>query len=116
MPAVAVLAKVGQPSVENDQSAEEINKLANYLTNQLHRLPGYKACRDAGLPIGSGAIESSNKHIGHVRLKRSGAWWLEDNGNTMLRLRCALANRTFDKVLKNYISNVTALRKKDAAL
>jgi hypothetical protein len=37
-------------------------------------------------------------------LKRSGAWWLEENGNTMLRLRCALYNDTFDTVLNCYVA------------
>ncbi len=31
-------------------------------------------CR-GGYPLGSGRIESSNKFICHIRLKRSGAWW-----------------------------------------
>ncbi len=71
--------------------------------NNKHRL-AYQNCRDTGLPIGSGGIESANKHICHVRLKRSGAWWLVENGNTMLRLRCALYNGTFDTVLNGYIA------------
>jgi hypothetical protein len=90
-----------QPS--GAEAMKEIKKLINYLGNHKHRL-GYQECRDAGLPIGSGGIESANKHICHVRLKRSGAWWLENNGNTMLRLRCALYNDTFDTVLNSYIA------------
>jgi Uncharacterised protein family (UPF0236) len=90
-----------QPS--GGEADKEIRKLINYLTNHKHRL-AYQECRDAGLPIGSGGIESANKHICHVRLKRSGAWWLEENGNTMLRLRCAMYNDTFDTVLNGYIS------------
>lgn len=86
------------------EATTEINKLANYLDNHRHRF-GYEKCLETGLPIGSGGIESANKHICHVRLKRSGAWWLEENGNTMLRLRCALFNGTFETVLENYISN-----------
>jgi len=82
---------------------KEIRKLINYLVNNKHRL-AYQNCKDTGLPIGSGGIESANKHICHVRLKRSGAWWLVENGNTMLRLRCALYNGTFDTVLNGYIA------------
>lgn len=85
------------------ESDKEIKKLINYLTNHRHRL-GYQQCEEDGLPLGSGGIESANKHICHVRLKRSGAWWLEENGNTMLRLRCALYNDTFDVVLSGYIA------------
>lgn len=90
-----------QPS--NVEADKEIKKLINYLANHRHRL-GYQQCKDDGLPLGSGGIESANKHICHVRLKRSGAWWLEENGNTMLRLRCALYNGTFDAVLNGYIA------------
>jgi hypothetical protein len=43
-------------------------------------------------------MESSNKFICHVRLKRSGAWWYEENSNQMLALRCAKYNGTFDQV------------------
>jgi hypothetical protein len=90
-----------QPS--GGEADKEIRKMINYLTTHKHRL-AYQECRDTGLPIGSGGIESANKHICHVRLKRSGAWWLEENGNTMLRLRCAMYNDTFDTVLNSYIS------------
>ena len=45
--------------------------------------------RRGGSPLGSGGMESSNKCICHVRLKRSGAWWYEESSNQMLALRCA---------------------------
>ena len=90
-----------QPS--GAEAEREIRKLINYLATHRHRL-AYQECKDTGLPVGSGGIESANKHICHVRLKRSGAWWLEENGNTMLRLRCAIYNETFDTVLNSYIA------------
>jgi hypothetical protein len=42
------------------------------------------------------------RSISHVRLKRSGAWWLEANGNAMLRIRCALYNGTFEQIFADY--------------
>jgi len=83
---------------------EEIRKLIGYLNNNRHRL-GYAKRRGEGLPIGSGGIESANKYISHVRLKRSGAWWLIPNGNNMLRLRCAIYNGTYGCVLQRYIAS-----------
>jgi len=83
-------------------AAEEIEKLITYLDNNRDRL-GYDHCKDEGLPIGSGGIESANKYISHARLKRSGAWWVTENGNNMLRLRCAMYNGTFDQVFRKYI-------------
>jgi len=59
-------------------------------------------CKEEGIPIGSGAIESANKFISHIRLKRSGAWWTVENGNGMLKLRCALYNGTFDRLFKKF--------------
>jgi hypothetical protein len=72
-----------------------------YLNNHRERLD-YDRCKSEGIPIGSGGIESANKYISHARLKRSGAWWLVENGNGMLRLRCALYNGTFDQVFDLY--------------
>jgi hypothetical protein len=43
-------------------------------------------------------MESAHKFLCHVRLKRSGAWWYEDNSNQMLALRCAQYNGTFAQV------------------
>lgn len=83
------------------QAAEEIRKLIGYLTGQSERL-GYDELRRRGLPRGSGGMESANKFICHVRLKRSGAWWLERKGNAMLRIRCAIYNGTFPQVFADY--------------
>ena len=62
----------------------------------------YGAARRAGYHIGSGTIESANKFISHVRLKRSGAWWYETNANNILKLRCAKYNNTYDKIMELY--------------
>ena len=62
----------------------------------------YGKLRRGGYPLGSGGIESSNKFISHVRLKRSGAWWYEESSNQMLALRCAKYNGTFDQVFRRY--------------
>ena len=84
-------------------AGEEIRKLIGYLSKNIDRL-GYQQCRDEGIPIGSGGIESANKYISHARLKLSGAWWLEANVNAMLRIRCAIYNGTFETVFKSYVA------------
>jgi len=83
-------------------AAKAIDDLIIYLGNQQDGF-GYDACKAEGMPIGSGGIESANKFIAHVRLKRSGAWWVVENGNGMLRLRCALYNGTFQRLFDRYI-------------
>lgn len=85
------------------EAAEVIRALSLYLAGQAGRV-GYDELRRRGLPRGSGGIESANKLICHVRLKRSGAWWLEANGNAMLRIRCALYNETFKQIFADYMA------------
>jgi peptidyl-tRNA hydrolase len=82
-------------------AAEEIAKLIAYLQRHQGRLD-YRFARKGGYPMGSGGIESANKFICHVRLKRSGAWWYVTNANQMLALRCAKYNGTFDRVFARY--------------
>ena len=82
-------------------AAEEIGKLIRYLQRHQERLD-YRFARKGGYPMGSGGIESANKFICHVRLKRAGAWWYVSNANQLLALRCAKYNGTFDRVFARY--------------
>jgi hypothetical protein len=83
------------------EAEEEIRKLIGYLQTNSHRI-NYRSFKRGQYPRGSGGIESANKFICHVRMKRSGAWWYVLNGNKMLRLRCAFYNETFDEVFARY--------------
>jgi hypothetical protein len=87
----------------SEQAASEIAKLIDYLKKHLDRID-YQSFRKGGYPIGSGGIESSNKFICHVRLKRSGAWWYAANANDVLALRCAKYNGTFDRLFQKKTS------------
>lgn len=98
-----VIGGLRRMNAKTTEAAEEIRKLIGYLSNHADKL-GYQKCRDEGIPIGSGGIESANKYISHVRLKVSGAWWLEEHGNAMLRVRCSIYNGTFNKVFKHYVN------------
>ncbi|MDZ7362534.1 MAG: hypothetical protein ONB46_17700 [candidate division KSB1 bacterium] len=86
-----------------EQAASEIAKLIDYLKKHLDRMD-YQFFRKGGYPIGSGGIESSNKFIDHVRLKRSGAWWHVANAKDVLALRCAKYNGTFDQLVQKKTS------------
>lgn len=99
-----VIAGLRRMQPTDDAAREEIAKLIAYLEEHRHRVD-YDQFKNQGLPRGSGGIESANKFLVHARLKRSGAWWLEPNGNGMLRLRCAIYNGTFDRVFKKYVAN-----------
>jgi Uncharacterised protein family (UPF0236) len=96
-----VLAGLKRMRPTSDEAAKA---LANCWVH-LHEHRGrthYHTLRRGGYPLGSGGIESSNKFICHVRLKRSGAWWYEENSNQMLALRCAKYNGTLDQVFVRY--------------
>ena len=62
-----------------------------YLANRQDQLD-YPAALAAGLPVGSGLIESGHKHVLHHRLKISGAAWLRPNSSAIAHARVARAN------------------------
>jgi hypothetical protein len=86
---------------QSDEAKKAMANCWNYLDEHRGRT-AYRKLRQGGYPLGSGGIESSNKFICHVRLKRSGAWWYEPNSNHRLALRCAKYNGTFDQVFTHY--------------
>ena len=104
-----VIAALGRIKPRNDEAKEEIRKLMGYLENNRDRIH-YISDLENGFPIGSGGIESANKFICHTRMKRSGAWWVVATGNAMLRVRCAIYNRTFDRVVAHYKKKSTCRR------
>ena len=96
-----VLRGLKRMQAQSDEAAKAITNCWDYLDEHRGRTT-YQKLRRGGYPLGSGGIESSNKLICHVRLKRSGAWWYEVNSNQMLALRCAKYNGTFNQVFARY--------------
>ena len=68
-----------------------VRRCVRYLENRRTQL-GYQDALQAGLPIGSGEIESGHRSVIQERLKLSGAWWGEENARKMLALRVTRAN------------------------
>jgi Uncharacterised protein family (UPF0236) len=93
----SVLGGLRRMQPTSEEAAKAIDNCWIYLGEHRSRTH-YRKFRRGGYPLGSGGIESSNKFICHVRLKRSGAWWYEANSNQMLALRCAKYNGTFHQV------------------
>jgi len=96
-----VLAGIKRMVPSSPEAEKKIATTLQYLSKHKGRLD-YGAAKRGGYHIGSGAIESANKFIGHVRLKRSGAWWYPTNANNILKLRCAKYNGTYDKIMELY--------------
>jgi hypothetical protein len=93
----SVLGGLRRMQPTSEEAAKAIDNCWIYLGEHRSRTH-YRKFRRGGYPLGSGGIESSNKCICHVRLKRSGAWWYEAKSNQMLALRCAKYNGTFHQV------------------
>ena len=87
---------------QSDEAEKAIDELLGLSQRASGANPPIATLRRGGYPLGSGGIESSNKFICHVRLKRSGAWWYEANSNQMLALRCAKYNGTLEQVFIRY--------------
>lgn len=96
-----VLGGLKRMQTQSDEAQKAIANCWDYLHEHRGRTT-YQKLRRGGYPLGSGGIESSNKFICHVRLKRSGAWWYEANSNQMLALRCAKYNGTLEQVFMRY--------------
>lgn len=96
-----VIAGIRRMKPASPEAKKLITQTANYLKKHAKRV-SYGTLRHGGYHIGSGAMESANKLISHVRLKRSGAWWYPSNANNMLKLRCAKYNGTFDRVMERH--------------
>ena len=60
----------------------------------------YVHLRKLGLPIGSGAIESSIRRVINLRLKSNGMFWGEPQAETMLQVRAQVISGRWDERLK----------------
>jgi len=96
-----VLGGLRRMQPTSEEALKAIDNCWVYLNEHRGRTT-YRQLRRGGYPLGSGGMESANKFICHVRLKRSGAWWYEVNSNQMLALRCAKYNGTFHQVFARY--------------
>jgi hypothetical protein len=71
------------------RNAREIAQQADYFWSRAH-LMQYAELRAAGLPIGTGAVESAIRRVVNLRMKGPGIFWQEANAERMLLLRCRL--------------------------
>ena len=91
---IAVLELLLEPSSVQDQDAP-VRACLRYMRNRPTQFD-YAAAIQAGLPIGSGKIESAHRYIIQERMKIPGAWWKIENADDMLALRSMRANGNWD--------------------
>ena len=94
---LAELAALVEDEHLPDAAHEALTKVYNYLkTHEDHiRYDDFKA---AGLPIGSGLVESACKWLIQQRFKGVGMRWSEPGFNHLLHLRLAWVNQRFDRL------------------
>jgi hypothetical protein len=83
-----------RPFLEGDDIPDPeapVRACFRYISNRSNFLD-YKGAQAAGLPIGSGEIESGHRYIFQNRLKIAGSWWKMENLKKMIALRVLRAN------------------------
>ncbi len=76
---------------------QTLSNLSAYLTTHRNHID-YARWKDAGLPIGSGMVESACKWLIQQRFKGVGMRWSEDGFNHLLHLRLLWANGRLDEL------------------
>lgn len=87
--------KARSEPAETSEEEAPVRAAYRYLSNRAEHLD-YKSAIDEELPIGSGLIESSHKHVLQARLKIPGACWLLAHAEAMAQLRVLRANDRWD--------------------
>lgn len=81
-------------------ASDPATKAATYYRNNLARME-YAYYRKQGYFIGSGTVESGCKQIGTMRLKRSGARWLEAGARWVAKARAVWLSGTWQDVISD---------------
>jgi len=87
-------------SKETSEKEAPVRSACRYLSNRLEQLD-YRTARANGLPVGSGLIESGNRHVLQSRLKRAGTWWNPQSLRNMTQLRIAKAEGQWSRIWTN---------------
>lgn len=87
-----VLKALAEAKAETLGASELLRVERGYFRTNAARMD-YPTFRALGLPIGSGAVESSAKHLVQQRMKRPGARWSEPGAQGVLNVRSRLLSR-----------------------
>jgi hypothetical protein len=80
------------------EAAAVLKRERGYFSGNSDRMQ-YPTLRDQHLPIGSGAVEASAKHLVQHRMKRTGSRWSDLGARAILDLRChLLSGRSLDHI------------------
>ncbi len=91
------LSELAADNPKNEQIHTEIAYLQKH--GEAGRL-SYTRFRNLGLPLGSGAIESSIRRVINLRLKGNGIFWRESQAESMLQIRAQVISNRWDQRLR----------------
>lgn len=109
------LLKTRSPTVFMDELANSIgNKRGETLEREFEyfatyrHMINYRSFKQRKLPIGSGVIESSIRRVVNLRLKGAGMFWLHENAEGLLHLRCQLKAGEWDEFFSQTLERLAA--------
>jgi hypothetical protein len=77
-----------------------VRRAHRYLSNRTDQID-YKSTIEEELPIGSGLVESGNKHVVQARMKIAGAAWAPQNADAIIQARARRASGQWAQDWKN---------------
>lgn len=95
------VAAASRARTREGPSRTPVRDCERYLRERQDQLD-YAGALAAGLPIGSGLIESGHRQVVQARLKKSGAWWKEVHARDMVGLRVLRANGDWETYWRAY--------------
>ena len=99
---------VGQP--EDSPVWREINYLIRH--SEAGRLR-YHCFRNRGVPLGSGAIESTIRRVINLRHKGNSVFWTEGNAEAVFQLRAAVVSGRWDEIVDHTREAMARDRRRD---
>lgn len=88
---VPVQTALAAAQASTPAAQEVLRRERGYFRTNADRMD-YPTFHAAGLPIGSGAVESSASHLVQQRLKLAGARWSDTGAQYVMNVRCQLAS------------------------
>ena len=95
---IAALEKLAVGQLADSPVWREINYLTRH--SEAGRLR-YNCFRSRGVPLGSGAIESTIRRVINLRLKGNSVFWTEGNAEAVFQLRAAVVSGRWEEIVEH---------------
>lgn len=92
-----VIGSIKRVRMKTEQGRAIAIAAMKYMRGRVDQMK-YREYREAGLPIGSGAVESSCKQVVTARCKQAGMRWSEAGVDSILALRSYVLNERLDEL------------------